>query len=83
MPISPTSAPSPRPTAVGLQRQRLGRDAAGPVRVGRQASSGQLRGGGRDRGFDAKRRMEINTTVTRAYREAMRDFADMRNLDLW
>ena len=38
---------------------------------------------GRDRGFDAKQRMSINTTVARAYREAMRDFADMRNLDLW
>jgi uncharacterized protein (DUF2252 family) len=38
---------------------------------------------GRDRGFDAKQRMSINTTVTRAYREAMREFAEMRNLDLW
>jgi uncharacterized protein (DUF2252 family) len=38
---------------------------------------------GRDRGFDRKRRESINTTVTRAYREAMRGFAGMRNLDLW
>ena len=38
---------------------------------------------GRDRGFDAKQRTSINTTVTRAYREAMWDFAGMRNLDLW
>jgi uncharacterized protein (DUF2252 family) len=38
---------------------------------------------GRDRGFDAKQRRAINTTVTRAYREAMRDFATMGNLELW
>ena len=38
---------------------------------------------GRDRGFDAKQRRSINTTVTRAYREAMRGFAAMRNLDVW
>jgi uncharacterized protein (DUF2252 family) len=38
---------------------------------------------GRDRGFDAKQRHSINTTVTRAYREAMHDFARLRNLDLW
>ena len=38
---------------------------------------------GRDRGFDAKQRKSINTTVTRSYREAMRDFAGMGNLDLW
>jgi uncharacterized protein (DUF2252 family) len=38
---------------------------------------------GRDRGFDAKTRMKINTTVVRAYREAVREFGAMRNLDLW
>jgi uncharacterized protein (DUF2252 family) len=38
---------------------------------------------GRDRGFNVKQRQSINTTVTRAYREAMRGFAGMRNLDLW
>ena len=38
---------------------------------------------GRDRGFDAGQRKAINTTVTRAYREAMRSFAGMRNLELW
>ena len=31
--------------AAGVQHQRLRRDAAGPVRVGRQAAGGQLRGG--------------------------------------
>jgi uncharacterized protein (DUF2252 family) len=38
---------------------------------------------GRDRGFDAKQRSSINTTVVRAYREAMTEFAGMGNLELW
>ena len=38
---------------------------------------------GRDRGFDAKQREAINRTVTRSYRESIRDFAAMSNLDLW
>jgi hypothetical protein len=38
---------------------------------------------GRDRGFDAKQRKVINRAVVRAYREAMRDFAGMRYLDIW
>jgi uncharacterized protein (DUF2252 family) len=38
---------------------------------------------GRDRGFDTKQRKVINRAVVRAYREAMRDFAGMRYLDIW
>jgi uncharacterized protein (DUF2252 family) len=38
---------------------------------------------GRDRGFDARQRHSINRTVARSYREAIRDFAGMSNLDLW
>ena len=38
---------------------------------------------GRDRGFDAKQRQSINLAVTRSYREAIRSFAAMSNLDLW
>ena len=38
---------------------------------------------GRDRGFDAKQRQSINRTVTRSYREAIRSFAGMSNLELW
>jgi uncharacterized protein (DUF2252 family) len=38
---------------------------------------------GRDRGFSARQRKSINIAVTRAYREAMRAFAAMRNLELW
>ena len=38
---------------------------------------------GRDRGFDAKQRQSINRTVTRSYREAIRSFAAMSNLELW
>ena len=38
---------------------------------------------GRDRGFNAKQRRSVNTTAARAYREAIRDFGGMTNLDLW
>jgi uncharacterized protein (DUF2252 family) len=38
---------------------------------------------GRDRGFDAEQRTTVTRTVSLAYREAMKDFAGMRNLDLW
>jgi uncharacterized protein (DUF2252 family) len=38
---------------------------------------------GRDRGFSRKQRMRVNRAVARSYREAMRDFAQMRALDLW
>ena len=38
---------------------------------------------GRDRGFDDRERAAINLTVTRSYREAMQEFAGMRNLELW
>ena len=38
---------------------------------------------GRDRGFDAKQRRSINRGVIKAYREAIRECAEMPNLDLW
>ena len=38
---------------------------------------------GRDRGFADRERAVVNQTVTRAYREAMRGFAGMSNLDVW
>ena len=38
---------------------------------------------GRDRGFDARQRRSINRTVTRSYREAIRGFSEMSNLELW
>jgi uncharacterized protein (DUF2252 family) len=38
---------------------------------------------GRDRGFDAKQRRSINRAVARSYREAIRAFAEMSNLELW
>ena len=38
---------------------------------------------GRDRGFDEKQRAAINQTVGRSYRESIRTFAAMRNLDIW
>ena len=38
---------------------------------------------GRDRGFDEKQRTEINREAVRSYRENVRTFAAMRNLDIW
>ncbi|HEY7179618.1 MAG TPA: DUF2252 domain-containing protein [Gaiella sp.] len=38
---------------------------------------------GRDRGFDEKTRLSITTAVTRSYREAVRRFGAMRNMDVW
>ena len=38
---------------------------------------------GRDRGFSASQRAEINATAVRAYREAMHRYATMADLDLW
>jgi uncharacterized protein (DUF2252 family) len=38
---------------------------------------------GRDRGFTAKQRRLANLGVTQAYREAMRELAQMRTLDVW
>ena len=38
---------------------------------------------GRDLGFHDHQRRAVNLTVTRAYREAIRDLASMRMFDLW
>jgi uncharacterized protein (DUF2252 family) len=38
---------------------------------------------GRERGFGRKARAGISSAVARSYREAMRNFASMRTLDLW
>jgi uncharacterized protein (DUF2252 family) len=38
---------------------------------------------GRDRGFDKPTRRSIVTAVARSYREAMLEFAQERNLDIW
>jgi uncharacterized protein (DUF2252 family) len=38
---------------------------------------------GRDRGFDAKAREAVELAAGRSYREAMREFTEMRALDLW
>jgi uncharacterized protein (DUF2252 family) len=38
---------------------------------------------GRDRGFSAARRAEVNATAARAYREAMHRYATLADLDLW
>ena len=37
----------------------------------------------RERGFDSAQRQSMNLAVVRSYRQAMTNFAGMRNLDLW
>jgi uncharacterized protein (DUF2252 family) len=49
--------------------------------VKRMAASFEI--AGRYRGFDASQRREAVLTVVRGYREAMRNFAAMPNLDVW
>ena len=73
----------PRP-APGLQRQRLRRDAAGPVRVGRQAPRGQLRGRRpRPRLRRRQRRGDRSRVVTAPTARPCAEFAAMTNLELW
>ena len=38
---------------------------------------------GRDRGFDTKQRRSVNRAAARAYRDGIRAFGEMSNLDLW
>jgi uncharacterized protein (DUF2252 family) len=38
---------------------------------------------GRDRGFSHKQRQRVNLAVASSYRKALRDFAQMRALDVW
>jgi uncharacterized protein (DUF2252 family) len=39
--------------------------------------------GGRERGFGAKQRRSIVSGAVASYRQAMREFASMRNIDVW
>ena len=71
--------------AARVQHQRLRRDAAGPVRVGRQAARGELRGGRAATAASATpQRAAINRDGGRG-RTARRctAFAGMRTLDIW
>jgi uncharacterized protein (DUF2252 family) len=38
---------------------------------------------GRDRGFSTRQRRTVNVAATRAYRDAMRELASLRTLDVW
>ena len=38
---------------------------------------------GRDRGFDDKQRRTVNLAAARAYREAIREYAAMGNMEIW
>ena len=69
--------------AAGVRHQRLRRDPARSVRVGRQAARRQLRRRGPRPGLQPEARAGINAEVVKSYREAMQGFAAMRNLDVW
>ena len=84
MPISRTSGGSRRPTrALVFDLNDFDETLPGPFEwdVKRLAASFEI--GGRDRGFDDAERRESVLAVVRAYRKAMREFARMRNLDVW
>ena len=70
-------------SAAPLRPQRLRRDAPGTVGVGCQAARGKPGGRGPQRGPGSSQRRAAVTAAARAYREAMRDFAAMGNLDVW
>ena len=72
------AGPAPR-----LRRQRLRRDAAWPVRVGRQAPGGQPRGRGARAAARRGGAPSATLAALREYREAMRGFAGMSDLDVW
>ena len=80
----PTSASSRRRTGARLRRQRLRRDTAGAVRVGRQAARGQPGGRGARAAASTRRApRDGRSAALREYRKAMREFAGMRDLDVW
>ena len=82
-PTSPTSAPSRRPTAAGLRHQRLRRDAARAVRVGRQAARRELRPSPADSGLQPHRSARDRDGRGRAPTGARWRFADLGDLDVW
>ena len=81
---SATSASSPRRTQPGLRHQRLRRDAARAVGVGRQAARRRACTSSRANGASGRRRAtRSSTAAVRAYREHMAEAAELRTLDLW
>ena len=84
MRICPTSVVSPRPIG-GLMFSINDFDETlpGPFEWDVKRLVASFAVAGRDRGFDAKQRRSINRAVTRSYREAIRGFAEMSNLEVW
>ena len=75
---------SRRERQAGVRHQeRLRRDPARPVRVGRQAAGRELRDRWRDRGFTSAERRAIVLAMAENYRVRMKQAAGMRNLDIW
>ena len=72
----------PRPPA-GVRPQRLRRDAAGTVGVGREAAGGEPGCGRPTEELRAREQRRVVAEAVQRYREAMRQFAEMRNLEVW
>ena len=84
MRICPTSALSPAPDRrLMFSINDFDETLPGPFEWDVKRLVASFAVAGRDRGFDVKQRRSINRAVTRSYREAIRDFAAMSNLDLW
>ena len=67
----------------GLGRQRLRRDPPGPWEWDLKRLAASFAIAGRDRDFTPKETRAAVLRTVRSYREAMREFAAMRNLDVW
>ena len=84
MPTSRTSAASPRPTAsIVFSLNDFDETLPGPFEWDVKRLVASFAVAGRDRGFDEKQRAAINQEVGRSYRENIRAFAAMRNLEIW
>ena len=70
-------------SAAPLRPQRLRRDAPGPWEWDVKRLGASLAVAGRNAGLGSSQRRAAVTAAARAYREAMRDFAAMGNLDVW
>ena len=67
----------------GVRRQRLRRDEPRSLRVGREAPRRQLRDRASGARLRGRSRSRSPSTRRSTYREAMTEFASMRNLDVW
>ena len=66
-----------------VRPERFRRDPARPVRVRRQADGGELYHRGASQRLQSSRRRRDDARLGAAYREAMAEFAEMGNMEIW